>query len=160
MVNGDYLAAYYQHFMRFQVSCGAMDQNMKPVLDEFADLDFARVARDIIVDQCFTALETARVACDIAIVEQCLLVLDLIHVEHIKPEHDDRVTAREAAATDMGPWRLEIKALLDDLKLTVSMTSNSDAEPEADALPAFGNQLWSPEIMCIVVVKGLGPNGV
>jgi hypothetical protein len=61
--------------MQFQASaCGTTDLNLKPVLDEFscqfdnhdakwerrfADLNFARVARNTVMDRCYTALEIA-----------------------------------------------------------------------------------------------------
>lgn len=116
-----------------------MDLNLKEVLDEFvrqfnnhdakwerrvADLEFAHAAQDTVVDQCFMALETPRIACDTAVIEQCLSVLESIRVKHINPELDDLVAALVPAVTDLGPWHPEIKALLDDLRLAVSTTSN------------------------------------
>jgi hypothetical protein len=83
------------------------------------DLDRARADRATVIDQRFKALETAysNIASDIS-----KRVADLEAV-HVNAEHDDRITALEVAATDLGSWRPEVESIIDDLKIEVQKLS-------------------------------------
>jgi hypothetical protein len=98
-----------------------MDPNLKLVLDElnrrfdeqdvkwerrFSDLDRDRAVRDSAVDGRLAALEAA---CSDRTNDDC----------------DNRVSALEVAATDLGTWRPEVEALVDDLRLEVKRISDN-----------------------------------
>jgi hypothetical protein len=111
-----------------------MDPNLKLILEEiqkskedfnrrfdehneqwtrrFSDLDSARSTRAAAVDKHFNALETA-----------CTDLATNIDKRVADLERADRVTALEVAATNLGTWRPEVEALVDDLKNEVKKLS-------------------------------------
>ena len=104
-----------------------MDPNLKMVLDElnrrfdeqdakwerrFSDMDRDCAARDSMVDG---RLITFEVACS---------NLDSIRLAHTNDDHDNRVTALEVVATDLGTWWPAVEALVDDLRLEVKCISD------------------------------------
>jgi hypothetical protein len=125
-----------------------MDPNFKLILDEiqkskedfnrrfdehntewtrrFTDFDSTHSVRDAAVDKRFDALESActDLASDIG-----------KHVDDL--ERADRVSALEVAATDLGTWRPEVEALVDDLKLEVKKLMQANDRKVFDAQPPW-----------------------
>ena len=132
-----------------------MDPNLKLILEEiqkskedfnrrfdkhneqwtrhFSDLDSARSTRTATVDKRFDALETA-----------CTDLATNIDKRVADLERADRVTALEVAATDLGTWRLEVEALVDDLKNEVKKLSQAHDRKVFDTQPQWLNVGASP----------------
>lgn len=80
----------------------------------FSDLDSDRANRAAAVDKRLDAIESA---CNNMSADLGKRVVDL------EATHDDHVTKLEVAATDLGTWRPEVEALVDDLKIEVKKLS-------------------------------------
>lgn len=153
---------HHEHFTRLHRNLGAMEPNLKLVLEEiqkskedlnrrfdkhneewnrhFTDLDRARADRAAVVDQRFEALETAY--SDIASnIGKCVADLEAVC---INAERDDRVTALEVAAMDLGSWSLEVDAIIDDLKTEVQKLSQAHDRKVLDSQPPWLNVGTSP----------------
>ena len=113
-----------------------MDPNLKLVLDElnrrfdeqdekwerrFSDQARDRAARDAALDTRLTSLESACSG------------LEYLRLAHANDDRDSRVTALEVAATDLGTWRPEVEALVDDLTLEVKRISTNWDQQLADS---------------------------
>ena len=88
----------------------------------FANLDRARADRATAVDKRFDALEStcSDLASDIG---KRVADLEALRGGKLLTDSADRITALEVATTDLGTWRPEIEALVDDLKLEVKKLS-------------------------------------
>ena len=88
----------------------------------FADLDRASADRAAAVDKRFDTLEStcSDLASDIG---KRVTDLEALRGGTLLVDSSDHVTALEVATTDLGTWRLEIEALVDDLKLEVKKLS-------------------------------------
>ncbi|CAD6258053.1 unnamed protein product [Miscanthus lutarioriparius] len=88
----------------------------------FADLDHARADRAAAADKRFDALEST--CSDLAIdIGKQVADLEALRGGTLLTDSSDRVTALEVATTDLSTWRPAIEALVDDLKLEVSVAS-------------------------------------
>jgi len=99
-----------------------MDPQLKVILDEIqkSKEDFNR--RFDAHDKRFDALEST--CSDLAFdIGKRVADLEAIRGGKLLTDRSDRVTALEVATTDLGTWRPEIEALVDDLKLEVKKLS-------------------------------------
>jgi hypothetical protein len=94
----------------------------------FADLNYDCANQDTAVDTHFEYLESA---CG---------VLQNFNFEHVHAEQDSRVTALEAAATDLGTWHSELEGIVNDLSLKVQKIAK-----HYDSM-LFDNSLHQPGI--------------
>ena len=102
----------------------------------FANLDLARAARDTVVDKCLDAIELA--GADTAYtISRCVVDLEAVRIDPLQDERDDRVTALEVAATDLGTWRPEMEALVDDLRIEMQKLSQGREPMVFDVLPQW-----------------------
>ncbi|CAD6217555.1 unnamed protein product [Miscanthus lutarioriparius] len=82
----------------------------------FADLKLSRAAHDAAVDKRLDSIELA--GADTAYtIGRRVADLEAVRIDPLQDERDDRVTALEVAATDLGTWRPEMEALVDDLRI-------------------------------------------
>lgn len=137
-----------------------MDPNLKLVLEEiqktkdefgrrfdehneqwerrFADLDLTRAARDAAVDKRLDTIELA--SADTAYtIGRRVAYLEAYRVDPHHDERDDRITALEVAATDLGTWRPEVEALVDDLRIEVKKLSQARDPKVLDVSPQWPN---------------------
>ncbi|CAD6256357.1 unnamed protein product [Miscanthus lutarioriparius] len=122
----------------------------------FSDLDKDRIARDQAIDARFDLLEAA---CG---------ELQQLRVEHDLDERDARITALEAAVTDLGRWRPEMEGVVDNLTLKVQrMSKHYDrvvfdtapqrepgvfpSPPATSAFATVGSSSTSPSGHCVAV---------
>jgi len=98
----------------------------------FTDLDRARADRAAAVDKRFDALEftCSDLAFDIG---KRVTDLEALRGGTLLVDSSDHVTALEVATTDLGTWRPEIEALVDDLKLEVKKLSQAPDRKVFDA---------------------------
>ncbi|CAD6222789.1 unnamed protein product [Miscanthus lutarioriparius] len=133
-----------------------MDPNLKLVLEEiqkskeefgrrfdehneqwerrFADLELARTARDAAVDKRLDSIELVGADTAYTIGRR---------VADLEAVRDDRVTALEVAATDLGTWRPKMEALVDDLRLEMQKLTQGRDSKVFDVLPQWPTVLAS-----------------
>ena len=112
-----------------------MDPHLKMVLDElnrrfdehdekwerrFSDQDHDRAARDAALNTRLTSLESACSG------------LESLRLAHANDDRDNRVTALEVAAMDLGTWRPTVEAMVDNLRLEVKRISTNWDQQLAD----------------------------
>jgi len=114
---------------RFQAARGAMDPNLKLILDahrfddhdakwehRFADIESTCLVRGSVAHSSHrrTWVFPHRFRLTTTIKKR-LTDLESLRVEHIYAERDDRVTVLEATVTDLGPCRPDTEAIVNDL---------------------------------------------
>ena len=149
---------------RLQRSRGAMEPNLKLVLEEiqkskeefgrrfdehnkqwerrFAYLKLSRAAHDAAVDKRLDSIELA--GADTAYtIGRRIADLEAVRIDPLQDERDDCVTALEVAATDLGTWRPEMEALVDDLRIEMQKLSQGREPMVFDVLPQWPNVVAS-----------------
>ena len=100
----------------------------------FADFDLACAARDTAIDKCLDAIQLTDANTAYTIGRR-VADLEAVRIDPLRDEHDNRVTALEVAATDLGTWRPEMEALIDDLRLEMQKLSQGRDSKVFDVLP-------------------------
>jgi hypothetical protein len=114
----------HRHYTRFQRSLGAMDPQLKMILDEIqrSKMEFGRRFDDHEArwERRFSDLDTDRRNWDAAVDARFdLLEFACGELQHLRVEHDARVAALETAVTDLDKWLPEVEGIVDDLTLKV-----------------------------------------